>query len=49
MRTVLAVLFVLHGFAHGVGFAVPWKLVESVESMSGWASRGSVLPPGHHG
>ena len=29
MRIVLAVLFVLHGLAHGVGFAVPWKLIES--------------------
>ena len=27
MRGLLAVLFVLHGLAHGVGFAVPWKLV----------------------
>jgi hypothetical protein len=24
---VFAVFLVLHGFAHGVGFAVPWKLV----------------------
>lgn len=29
MQTLIAVLFVLHGFAHGVGFAVPWKLVEA--------------------
>lgn len=31
MRQALAVLFVLHGIAHGMGFAVPWGLVESEE------------------
>ena len=32
MRTALAILFVLHGIAHGVGFAVPWGLVEVEET-----------------
>lgn len=32
MRIALAVLFVLHGIAHGVGFVVPWRLMEVEEA-----------------
>lgn len=31
MRMILAALFIGHGVAHVVGFAVPWKLVTSSE------------------
>lgn len=31
MRIALAIFFVLHGIAHGVGFVVPWKLMEGEE------------------
>ena len=31
MRMILAALFIGHGVAHVVGFAVPWKLVTSAE------------------
>lgn len=32
MRIALAVLFVLHGIAHAVGFVVPWRLMEVDEA-----------------
>lgn len=31
MRTVLAVLAMIHGIAHLVGFVVPWQLIKSAE------------------
>jgi hypothetical protein len=31
MRYVLAVLLLIHGFAHMVGFVVPWRLVKLEE------------------
>lgn len=35
MRIAFAVFLILHGIAHGVGFAVPWGLVEPEEGTAG--------------
>lgn len=32
MSRLLAAFFVLHGIAHGVGFVVPWRLMELEET-----------------
>lgn len=32
MSKLLAAFFVLHGIAHGVGFVVPWRLMEVEET-----------------
>ena len=32
MNKLLAAFFVLHGIAHGVGFVVPWRLMEVEET-----------------
>lgn len=39
MGIALGVLFVLHGLAHVVGFAVPWRLIEVDET----ADRATIL------
>lgn len=31
MRIVFALLFLIHGIAHGVGFVVPWRLADFEE------------------
>lgn len=49
MRIFLAVLFVLHGFAHLVGFAVPWRLIDADDVPDGTTLLAGHLDVGHAG
>jgi hypothetical protein len=49
MRYVLAVLLLAHGFAHMVGFVVPWRLVTLEEMPYKTTLLGGRLDVGHAG
>jgi hypothetical protein len=49
MRIFLAVLFVFHGLAHVVGFAVPWRLIDADDLPYGTTLLAGHLDVGHAG
>lgn len=49
MRLVLAILFVLHGAAHLVGFVVPWRLASLPDAPRGTTILGGAADVGEAG
>lgn len=49
MRFALAILMALHGVAHLVGFAVPWRLVENEDMPRGTTLLAGLVDVGEEG